>query len=161
MKPKNKVEEIAVSMMSEACTDEDIIGMIGAVSDLEETDRDGRTLLIDAAAYGRTNVIKYLIDNGAHVNTSDKAGFTALHMATLYCDIPTISVLLENGANVNAKDSNGNTPMSNVGNVRALDVFRILIKHGADPYEKNNYGVAPCDFLAGYPDIVAMFNGEG
>ena len=99
MKLKNIIEKIAISMMdNERYSDNDIINMIADVSDIEDTDRDGRTLLINAAAYKRTDVIKFLIGKGADVNACDKAGFTALHMASLYCDIPSIILLIESGA---------------------------------------------------------------
>jgi ankyrin repeat protein len=63
-----------------------------------------------AAREGRVNAVRYLLDQGADVNTRDNAGNTALAEATYYAQIPVIKELLARGANINVL-TNGGTPL--------------------------------------------------
>lgn len=68
---------------------------------------DGFTPLHAAAAYGRTSVVRHLLDKGADVNARDKDGQTALMKAVWNSHAKVVTALLQNGANVTVNDSNG------------------------------------------------------
>jgi len=89
--------------------------------------------LISAGANGKTEMVQFLIKNGADVNFVDVSGFTPLALASTNADIARI--LLENGAEVNKINQ-----LSNGGDGTALiiaaegnyEVVKILLKNGAD-----------------------------
>ncbi len=69
---------------------------------------DGFTPLHAAAAYGKTPIVRQLIDKGADVNARDKDGQTALMKAVWNSHADTVTTLLQNGANLSVQDSRGN-----------------------------------------------------
>lgn len=71
-----------------------------------ETDSDGKTLLMKAAKLGNDWQIKRLLDSGANVNTKDKDGWTALMYAVRYQEnLETVNLLLTKENNVKAKNN--------------------------------------------------------
>lgn len=162
----NIIEKIALSMMNELDATYDVpdIEIINSimlfVKDLEQVDRDGRTLLVNAACYGRKNVLEFLINKGANVNASDKMGFTAMHFAAQENHADIIRILLKNGADINARNAFGNPPIFCVRLPHAKELYKLLMENGADPNIKNNFGVSTRDTHAAYPDLLKILNGE-
>ncbi len=156
MKPKNKVDELSVMMLTEEQgAEERIIEEIKRIPDVNEQGRDGRTLLIHACLYGLTRVAGFLIDAGADLNLRDHEGFTALHAAVYGNHDEIADLLLRSGASVKAKDGYGNTPLMRAS-FRNPKMVEKLLQHGCDPYEKNNYNVSPIDAFQAYPEILSI-----
>ena len=70
----------------------------------------GRTALHCAADYGQTEIVKYLLSEGANVNALDKHGISPLLNAVFEGHTDCVKVLLEKGANKNQKTPDGATP---------------------------------------------------
>ena len=157
MAKRNKqIEDLSFEM---ADTEGNIlIKKIDALDDLEQTDREGRTLLAYAAFYGRLDLLEYLVSRGANINAADRNGYTALHGAVQEKRMDVIEYLLSRGADVNAKNAFGGTPIFILGHTAPKALFRLLLDHGADPYLKNNYDISAYDTMAAYPDILAIFD---
>lgn len=167
MKRNNIIENIAQKMMctskyvireTEIVPDEDIMSSILSVQDIEQTDRDGRTLLINAAFYEREQIVEFLLKRGANVKAKDRNEFTALHAATQTGNIDIVSVLLENGADANAKNCYGNSPLMTCNHNAPVKIFELLIRQGADPSQKNNYGISAVECFSAYPQIMLVLN---
>jgi ankyrin repeat protein len=58
----------------------------------------GRHPLCTAADYGQTEVVRYLIDNGADVNVKDRYGITPLLSAIYENHVECVRILLDKGA---------------------------------------------------------------
>ncbi len=153
-KPLSPADSLSVKMMYEE--DAAIIAALSTLSNLDEADRDGRTMLINAAVYGKYEVAKYLLAHNANIHAADGLGFTALHGAVKGKDAQMVQLLLESGADANAKNALGNTPLF-VASWQRPDIIKLLLEHGADPTAANNFGNAPIATFAAYPDIIAMF----
>ncbi|BAO99893.1 ankyrin repeat domain-containing protein [Wolbachia endosymbiont of Cimex lectularius] len=70
------------------------------------------TELLDAARNGNIEKVKYLINEGADVDTRDQDYSTPLHLAAYNSHTDTVEALLNaEGINVNAKDNNGLIPL--------------------------------------------------
>ncbi|MFN2577558.1 MAG: ankyrin repeat domain-containing protein [Pyrinomonadaceae bacterium] len=80
-----------------------------------------------AASEGRLNAVRYLLDQGADVNTLDHAGNTALTEATYYGHLLVIRELLVRGANINSISNTG-TPLD-IAERRNNDAVADLLKH--------------------------------
>ncbi len=65
--------------------------------------------LLDAAAAGKTNAVKALLDKGANVEARDKKDRTPLMLAAQHGHADTIRLLLANGARADARDQLGYT----------------------------------------------------
>ncbi len=167
MKKKNIIEQIALEMASNekympdkkyVIADELITEKLEQIQNYEQTDRDGRTLLINAAFYNRINAIKYLLKKNVNIHAKDNKGFTALHAAVQEENIEIIKILLENGAEVNSKNIYGNTPVLLCNPFCSKTVFKILMSYGADPTIANNYGVSANHKFETYPEILSILN---
>ncbi|KAF4526426.1 hypothetical protein B566_EDAN009240 [Ephemera danica] len=79
-----------------------------------EANLDTKMLYVDLTALalavrqGRFNVVQYLVERGADVNTRDKDGNTPLHFARRFPDI--FNLLLENGADETQANNFGRLP---------------------------------------------------
>ena len=158
MKDSRLVERLSLKMQLDHSLD--LINEILDMRDLEIQDRDGRTLLINAAIYNRLDIVKLLIQRGASIHTQDNIGNTALHAAVLGDNIDVVRFLLENGANINEKNNFGNTPIWVAKPTQSKELFQVLLSYGADPKIENNYGVSAIDSMAAFPEILELLKSE-
>jgi ankyrin repeat protein len=103
----------------------------------EDTPIGGRTPLFLAVYWGHKDIVKFLISNGANVNSIDIYGHTSLHQ-TKSLDIAKL--LIAAGADVNARDSSGETPLHQT---KSLDIAKLLIAAGADVNARDFSGETP------------------
>ena len=108
-------------------------------------EKGGVTPLHVAAANGKADVVKVLLDNWVDVDARDVGGNTPLHWA-VRSEVPgVVEVLLAGGADANARDEYGYTPLhlaeaySNVPGV-----VEVLLAGGADVNARDEYGRTPC-----------------
>lgn len=155
MKKKNIVEKLTFDMRTGVTLS--LLDEIQLMNNLELCDRDGRTLLTNAACYDRIDVVRLLLKCGANVNTIDNLGNTPLHAAVLCGNVSIMRVLLENGAIVNQKNNFGNTPLWVAKPSQPKEVFTTLLNFGANPEIKNNYNISAMDCMRAYPEIIELF----
>jgi len=92
----------------------------------------GRFPLEMAAQTGQTDIVKFLLENGADVNLN-RGGATALHMAAIYGGkTEVITLLLENGADLNARTGNGYTPLNLAVIGKQKEIAELLIEKGGE-----------------------------
>ncbi|MGB5866818.1 MAG: ankyrin repeat domain-containing protein [Arcobacteraceae bacterium] len=78
------------------------------------------------------SAVKFLLENGADVNTKDKKNFTLLMYCAQFGDLTLISLVLSYGAKVNIKDLSGFTALDYAIQKNNLDAVRLLVENGAD-----------------------------
>jgi len=111
---------------------------------------NGSSLLHIAAANGREEITKLLLEAGAKIATY-KNGNTPLHEATG----AVIGVLIAAGADVNASNQDGNRPLHNA--FRVEDV-KTLIAAGADLNARNGRNMTAVESAAAhYDEILDVF----
>lgn len=147
-------EKVANMMFSDSYfedkhSDEEIIGFLKSLKNINMTDKDGRTFLMHAACYNRLGTLNYLIKRGVDINAQDTVGYTALHFAAQNCLLKVTQILLNNHASIDIKDVYGDTPLWRaVMNYKDDDsVIAILLKCGANKNTKNNYDSSPMDIV--------------
>lgn len=100
---------------------------------------EGYTPLHIAAKYGRTDILRLLLDAGAVLNVKTfKSLYTPLHLACLHQRLGVVRELLKcGGCNVDVQDARGNTPLFYACSKNDVRVFELLLSHGADVKVKN------------------------
>jgi uncharacterized protein len=96
-------------------------------------DDDGRPAIIIATDMGEPAVVKFLLEQSAHVDETNKAtGETALMRAAEAGDKISTGVLLYYKANVNEQDKHGETPLIKASRAGHREIVKILLDSGAD-----------------------------
>jgi ankyrin repeat protein len=115
-------------------------------------------ILLLAAKYGRTEIVKYLLDNGMSVdgrgydtesgNTTDR--FTALMMASQYGQTATVKLLLEQkGVTVYIDDNNEKKDAVMFACEKGYpEIVAMLLEHGAAPRQEDANGWTPLMYAA-------------
>ncbi|RYD45063.1 MAG: ankyrin repeat domain-containing protein [Verrucomicrobiaceae bacterium] len=105
------------SVILEMAEEGDIQGLQNAVARdpqavLGRTDR-GWTLLHRAAVFGHTDIVDFLLNQGADPNARDRRRFTPLHgAATGYStQVPAMALLVAAGAKTDERNSDWQTPL--------------------------------------------------
>jgi ankyrin repeat protein len=98
-------------------------------------DPDGlATPLIYAVAEGKTETVKWLIENGADPNFHQSNGETALHIAVRLGNVEMVRTLLDyrdRGLSINNSGPNGLTPMNYALDVASDEIVDLLKGKGA------------------------------
>ena len=89
------------------------------------------------------DVINYLIENGANVNSKDIMGRTPLMRAAQYGFPEALSLLLKNGAEINHKAQDESTALHYAVSSKNLEAIKILIANKADINAKDELGFTP------------------
>lgn len=98
-----------------------------------EDSRFETSVLVLAAAWGKNDVVKTLLEAGADPNGSDKEGLTALMWACKNFDeqLEMVRALLEAGAEVNTKSNYAETPLSIANEYGNHNIVTLLKEYGA------------------------------
>lgn len=84
-------------------------------SNLDEKEpAGGSSPLITASLFGKTEIVKALIEAGADVNFRNNEGSTPLHTAAFFCQTEIMEALLANGADASVKNNAGSTALESV-----------------------------------------------
>jgi uncharacterized protein len=129
-------------------------------TDPNQTDEDGRTMLMVSAFNGHTATVDRLLKAGTKVDTQDLLGRTALMYASTGTQIPTIELLLDHKAKVNLVDGEEHwSALMFAAAEGNMDVVKLLMQHAADNslvdidgesaelFARNNGHIAVADFL--------------
>jgi ankyrin repeat protein len=99
-------------------------------SDLNLPDDAGLTPLHLATLHCHTNVVAFLLKDGAEVNRKANDDATPLHFAAQEGCIETINLLLADGAKINARDNQHRTPLSRAEEWHRNNAAELLRKRG-------------------------------
>lgn len=83
-----------------------------------------------AAVSGKLPVVKYLISQGANVNTASDSASTPVRSACFMTRIDVVSYLVENGADILKANCNGGTCLINA--IQSVELCIFLLNCGAD-----------------------------
>ena len=118
--------------------------LVEANADLEAQNVHGSSPLHAAISGNRLEVVQYLLQKGANLE-SNKNGGTALMTAALMTRTEIVRVLIKAGADVNARSSINQTALitvcgANLGESERLEIAKILVEANADVSAKDDLG---------------------
>lgn len=135
-----------------------LIGRGAVLNDLPK----GSAAMVVAAHDGDAELIAFLLDHGADIETTSRLGrepaqLTSLMFAADSGGVSAVNLLLAKGANVNARDSGGLTPLFYaVGALdRQMQIVDALIRAGADLQARSQSGETALDFAGRYGNTEA------
>ncbi len=115
-------------------------------------------LVMVASQWGRTEIIRMLLDKGASANATNprQANWTAVMEATQKGRTETALLLLENGADVNATNLRNWTALMQAAQTGDIEVATALLDRGASLNARDMYGNTALMMAAvnGHADVV-------
>ncbi len=126
--------------------------------------RENKTILHYAIKKRSAEMVEFLIDHGADVNSlTEYSGLTPLHIASKQGSLEIVQLLIDEGATIDSK-ADDSTPLYFASEGGHLEIVRLLVLEDADVYAqggRNN--VAPIHIASrrGYLEIVKFFIGIG
>lgn len=125
--------------------------------------RDGKSLLIQAAARGNLQVVETLLAFGADANLRNASGDTPLTSITSSATPGLVKHLIAAGARVNARDNSGASPLMIAAGTGSASVVKELIEAGANVNARDSSGET-CLFSAARsndPEAVILLLASG
>ena len=136
--------------------------LVKAGAGVSVTDSRGFACLAHAAAYGHTDIVRYLLClPEVDVNLRNDDNKTALQHAVFMKETDIVQLLIDAGAEVNTQNNEGHSPLYVACKSGELDIVKMLVRAGAGVSVADNDGYT-CLMLAawhGHTDIVRYLVG--
>lgn len=100
-------------------------------------------------ATNRTDLMRFLLDQGADPNLGNRRGFGPLRIASLANDAELVELLLDYGADPNQYNKSGmmppegDTALHEVASKNRNNVIKLLLQAGANPHAPDFHGKTP------------------
>ncbi|XP_036409756.1 ankyrin repeat domain-containing protein 26-like [Megalops cyprinoides] len=111
--------------------------------DLNQVDKENRTALHIACAYGHSNIVRFLVENGAKLDLCDKQGRSPLMKAVQCQKESCAAILLKSGADPNLRDVDGNTALHLAAWTPRVSMAELLLQHKVNVNAQNQEGNTP------------------
>lgn len=115
------------------CVDQFRQALSRASIGLDYVSDSGQTLLHLAAGYNSCAIARYLVEQGASLNTLTEVHWTPLLTAVTWGYLDITIVLLELGADPNIPNEHGRGPLHKAAYLDRPDIVEALLHAGADP----------------------------
>lgn len=120
------------------------------------------TPLITAAALGKTEATKILIDAGADLNYKNADGSTALHTAAAFDKTEIAKILINAGIDLNSQNNDGATALHTAAFLCRVEIVEALLAKGADKTLKNKTGQTAYEtVVVPFDDIKFVYDAIG
>jgi ankyrin repeat protein len=101
-------------------------------SRIETTNREGRSLLLQAVSAGKPELVTLLLARGAKAGSLTREGWNGLHLAASKNDVEVARLLLQAGVDPNEFGANGIAPLHVAAAFGNTGFCALLLDHGAD-----------------------------
>lgn len=119
----------------------------GAIPDIKDP-TGGTTALHNAAYYGKTSIIKLILNTGVNINIKDDYGYAPIHEAVCCQRIDALKLLISSGCDLNSINNNNITPLHFAVDNENIDIIKILLNAGASKISKTFELETPWDIAA-------------
>lgn len=117
---------------------------------------EGVTALHEAAQKGNIEIVRYLLQNSADINSKNHNGLSPLHIAAYCGENNIVDTLIAAGAEVNIQAKDNVTPLHAAASMGRQDTVELLINHGAEVHARSSKdALTPQDFAIreGHQDV--------
>ncbi|HXA51200.1 MAG TPA: ankyrin repeat domain-containing protein [Candidatus Acidoferrum sp.] len=119
----------------------EILRLIVRAAQIKLTGERGQAILGQAARSRQTDLVQFLLDSGADVNSRGPGeGLTPLASAVNNGAFENARLLLRKGANADARDHSGRTALWYAAVSENSGLITLLLEHGADVNARDNAG---------------------
>ena len=152
---KNKLGWTALHIAASNLTDfmgnlENVKTLVLAGADIDVGSNDGSTPLMYAVlSNDNTDVVEYLLEQGADVNAVNSYGSTALFIAASKGKLEMARTLVMAGVDIHAVDHKHQNALMMASIFGKNDVVQYLLERGADINSEDVDGLSPLHFAAG------------
>ena len=108
-----------------------VSALIAKGADVNATDANRSTPLMQAAAAAPPEVARLLLEKGANIAAKDKSGFTPLLVAAYSGHVATVQLLLDKGASPQEADNDGRTALMGAAYSGKEAGVKLLLDKGA------------------------------
>jgi uncharacterized protein len=120
------------------------------------------TPLITAAALGKIEAAKILIDAGADLNYQNADGSTALHTAAAFGKTEVAKILINAGIDLNRQNNEGATALHTAAFLCRAEIVEALLAKGADKTIKNKTGQTALEtVVVPFDDVKFVYDAIG
>lgn len=113
-----------------------------------------------ASHFGKEDIVRILLRNGANPNSSSQNGYQVfpIHSALSNGQNTIAKMLIEAGAEVNVLQSSRISPLHLAAQQGNIDMIIVLLEHGANIAIRNDFGQTASDIAAekGFPEIAEI-----
>ena len=130
--------------------------------DIEAATNYNYTLLILASAYGKAQVVNYLLNQGANVRAKTSQGTNSFRLAAEKGHLNIVKLLhIKDSSILERKDKKGRTALIWASMKGHLDVVKFLVQNGADKNVRSNEGETPLlvASMNNHDDVVIYLTG--
>jgi ankyrin repeat protein len=111
----------------------DLLHQHGAAVDIPgDPSRLERTPLLAASGHGLIDVVRWLLDHGANVESRGVYLWTSIMLAAANGRLEVVQMLLEHGVHINSASEHGYTSLGRAASSGYVEIVRLLLQHGAD-----------------------------
>lgn len=132
---------MAIGAPGDPSADRDIDGVRSLIA--AGADAKAPMLLLNAAAAGKTSVVRALVENGADIHIVNSNGSTPLAQAAQFGHADTVQYLITKGGDARVTDKFGQTPLLLAAVNGDLETVKALVAAGADASVKDSSGETP------------------
>jgi len=130
---------------------------------LNERDESYCDPLTFAAIAGNLEIMKYLLSQGADINTIDRENSNLMHNAAANGHLEVVKYLIDQSFDVNAADDNGNTALLFASDRNNIELVRYLLDQGADVHAESSNGTTVIlnAAFSGNNEMIQLFQDKG
>jgi ankyrin repeat protein len=113
---------------------------------INEKDREKDTAIMKACSdCNSTNVVTFLLENGANINDRDTIDQTSLIIAAQNGCKDIVKMLLDAGADIHHRNDQGENALISAAQEGHIDTVKLLLEAGVDINQSNSDGETPLD----------------
>jgi ankyrin repeat protein len=136
----SKVTDVTLDAAARA-ENVEILRLVVRSSQVKLSGQRGASMLWQAARCSKTDLVRFLLDSGADVNSHGAGdGGTPLMSAANSGSFENARLLLNKGADANARDNSGRAALSYAAILENTGLISLLAEHGADVNARDNEG---------------------
>ena len=146
----------------------------------DKADCKGKTLLMSACSNNNTDMVEFLLSEGARIHARDRSHKSAMHYAACGNSREVIDILLKNGASIHDTDQDGLNALHHAAEQGHYETVKLLVERGchvekktmgspttsipeSNPRFSRSAGMTPFHFAAqnGHNNVVELLMKKG